>query len=411
MEHQLCTKCGEKNPKLTGLYCKDEDDYVKVKCKCGEKEFLLSEFLKKVGDVDSKVSIKSINVPSSMSLEEFSNAHLKEMEKEKTAQTKKINELIIKLTKYKNEIEKAFSKAKKRNENQIQFLYYINKTSQLQEINQIIFPNKYIYKYSESFEKDVFSPFNNYFTYLKHFSLIDLEHNISPEDLSSFLFDDIPEGKLNKYPFIVQKSYGEEGIYYGEVKEGLKNGRGLFRTKTEDVLSGFWKDNYIVKGKKRYIDGEFYEGTFKNNLEEGEGVRIYNNGKYEGSFKNGKRHGLGKMTMSDTSTYSGEWKDDFIDGFGVYKWLSGAEYKGDFHLDQRNGHGVETYANGDIYQGEYKNNRKNGLGYYFWKNGDRFIGEWKEGNKTNKGLMFEGRQKTWNEEHEKKRKNKRNLSM
>ena len=47
-------------------------------------------------------------------------------------------------------------------------------------------------------------------------------------------------------------------------------------------------------------DGNKYYGNYKNNIKEGKGKFIWNNGKtFEGYFLNGKPHGKGIITLTD----------------------------------------------------------------------------------------------------------------
>ena len=85
-------------------------------------------------------------------------------------------------------------------------------------------------------------------------------------------------------------------------------------------------------GKYKYIDGE----------------------KYEGDWKNGKYHGLGTFTSRDGFVYVGKYKDG-----------------------ERNGHGTFTSFEGDKYVGEFKNEKFwNGTTYEI---GGNIFGKWVNG--------------------------------
>ena len=48
------------------------------------------------------------------------------------------------------------------------------------------------------------------------------------------------------------------------------------------------------KEKEYHINGNKYEGEFKNDKREGKGIMLYNDGdKYEGEFKDDKKDGKG----------------------------------------------------------------------------------------------------------------------
>ena len=57
-------------------------------------------------------------------------------------------------------------------------------------------------------------------------------------------------------------------------------------------------------------NGEKYEGGWKNNKKEGEGVLINKKEKYEGEFKNDMKNGKGTIYYDDGSIYDGYFKDD-----------------------------------------------------------------------------------------------------
>ena len=72
-------------------------------------------------------------------------------------------------------------------------------------------------------------------------------------------------------------------------------------------------------GKMTYQNGNIYDGGWKNDSFDGQGILIYtenapnntyNYSKYEGEWKNGKMHGEGKMTFQDKRIYEGDWEDD-----------------------------------------------------------------------------------------------------
>ncbi len=58
----------------------------------------------------------------------------------------------------------------------------------------------------------------------------------------------------------------------------------------------------------------------------------------------GKASGKGKFTHVDGDIYDGEWKDDKANGYGVYIHAkTGARYEGYWENDMQHGSGVETY--------------------------------------------------------------------
>lgn len=61
-------------------------------------------------------------------------------------------------------------------------------------------------------------------------------------------------------------------------------------------------------------DNGRYDGTFVDNVREGEGTYIWpdGKGKYEGQWRDGKRNGQGKMTWQDQQVFEGEWEEGKI---------------------------------------------------------------------------------------------------
>lgn len=97
---------------------------------------------------------------------------------------------------------------------------------------------------------------------------------------------------------IVQTIYEPNGIYYGEVINGLKHGKG----------------KYIFNNK------EIYKGEWKNGKLEGYGIYYYANGScYLGEFVNGQRHGVGKLKVNSKLKYVGQWENNIISGKGNLK--------------------------------------------------------------------------------------------
>ncbi|OMJ87827.1 hypothetical protein SteCoe_10391 [Stentor coeruleus] len=97
---------------------------------------------------------------------------------------------------------------------------------------------------------------------------------------------------------LVQLTKEENGIYSGEMVNGIKNG----------------------KGKMIFINNEVYNGEWKNGKIEGYGKLYYKNGDYYiGCFTNGVRSGFGKF-FSAEFCYFGYWKDDKFNGKGRLKF-------------------------------------------------------------------------------------------
>lgn len=110
-------------------------------------------------------------------------------------------------------------------------------------------------------------------------------------------------------------------------------------------------NDYIREGfgVMKYSDKKSsYSGYYKNNLKNGYGKFIYNNGDiYEGEFLNGIKSGNGKYTFNDGQTYEGGFLNDVMWGYG--KLIS--------YFDKKS----------FIYEGEFQNGKKHGKGKYIYK--------------------------------------------
>ena len=103
--------------------------------------------------------------------------------------------------------------------------------------------------------------------------------------------------------------YKSRVFFKGRLEHGLKNGKSIYRS----------------------LNGEVYEGDFKNDKRHGKGVEKMPNGEvYEGDFKNGKRHGKGKYIMPNGAVYEGDFKDDKIDGKCIHTESNGSVYEIEF---------------------------------------------------------------------------------
>ena len=101
-----------------------------------------------------------------------------------------------------------------------------------------------------------------------------------------------------------------------------------------------------------------YVGQFMNELKEGKGIYLYNNGtKYEGDFKNGKKDGKGIKYYTDGNRYEGDYKNGKKEGKGITYYNDGSRYEGDYKIGKKEGKGIYYYTNGDRYEGDFKNNK------------------------------------------------------
>ena len=231
--------------------------------------------------------------------------------------------------------------------------------------------------------------------YHKLHNLYNLNNNndILIDDLGPIINDD----KLFPiFEFSFNKFYNENGEkYFGELRNNLKEGKGLFYYNTNDekgrkkYVGEFKNDKMEGKGIMYLKNGNRFEGEYKNDKREGKGIYYYNNGdKYDGYFKNDAAEGKGTYIWSDGDKYEGDWINDKREGKGKYFWKNGDIYEGDWKNDKREGRGNKHYANFGEYDGEWKDEKKEGTGIMTYINGNKYVGEWKNGKREGNGIVY-----------------------
>ena len=176
-------------------------------------------------------------------------------------------------------------------------------------------------KYENTFEKELKSILN--------------ECNTKIEKLSQkFNKEIVYKGNtiIKKVIFEKLKQY-KDGIYIGEFKNEMRDGRGKFI----------------------YKNGDIYEGDWKNDKKEGKGIFHFNNGnRYEGDFKNNKIEGKGIFYVFQEKKigdkYEGDFKEGKFDGFGIYFFKYGGKQIGYFSKNTQVGKHIILTENNDIAQ-------------------------------------------------------------
>lgn len=156
--------------------------------------------------------------------------------------------------------------------------------------------------------------------------------------------------------------YPDGGSYLGCIKDGKRHGNGSMTFSNYDTYEGCWSEgNMEGYGIYHFYDPDtdkfcgVYKGLFHKNLFEGYGELEIRKESYRGFWKENMRNGEGISIFQDGSCFHGLWKDD--------------------HIVQ----GELLLGNGDRYAGQFSNGIYNGNGKYFWKGGDWFVGLFKEG--------------------------------
>ena len=147
-------------------------------------------------------------------------------------------------------------------------------------------------------------------------------------------------------------------VYNGQMLSGRRHGKGVIKN-----ASGL----------------TIYDGYFKDDLYEGEGTLVYDNGfVYNGQFERGKRTNKGFLFSSDEKyKYEGQWANDVKSGNGTESYPDGSYYTGEFSLNKKNGRGVYYMNDGSIYEGEFLDDKIHGSGKFTWVDSKVYEGQWK----------------------------------
>lgn len=210
---------------------------------------------------------------------------------------------------------------------------------------------------------------------------------------------------------------GIDGLYYGEIKNGIPHGVGELRC---DIVTrrGNWLNGILMDGSTHRQNGDTFVGTFYENGNEKEGKYTFadyggiefdgtfNNegdfehgvmknmgldgtGRYVGHFFDGKRHGKGEMYVARTRYVgnfandklegegtmrvpnieaSGIWKDDHLDGSLRYKNDTTCGFVGIIRSfdGKAVGDGKITMPHGLVYHGHFENNMPMQYGKILW---------------------------------------------
>jgi hypothetical protein len=147
-------------------------------------------------------------------------------------------------------------------------------------------------------------------------------------------------------PKTFNKCYAEisytQGLYIGEFKSGMLNGKGIFK----------------------FNDGRKFEGEYKEGKRNGKGIFIGANGdKFQGEYKDDNRNGKGILNYANGDKFEGEYKEGMRNGKGTYTSRDGSSvFKGEYKNDMRNGQGFQKSSDGSTYDGPYKDNERHGKG-------------------------------------------------
>ncbi len=153
----------------------------------------------------------------------------------------------------------------------------------------------------------------------------------------------------------------------GEIKKGKISGLAESITLDGIVRTGHWEDGKLC-GIANELDPKaktHYRGEMKNGVKQGRGVLKFSDGsEYDGEFINNKMTGKGKKKWADNRVYEGDWFEGKMEGAGTFTWEDGKRYVGSYNQNKKNGYGELYYTNGDVYKGEWLDGTQNGPGEF-----------------------------------------------
>ena len=178
-----------------------------------------------------------------------------------------------------------------------------------------------------------------------------------------------------------KKKYPNGDVYNGKWKKGNPHGEGEMKYANGDIYYGNW--DYGIKsgtGIMNYKNGDYFEGNWNNNMPEKGTMKFANGDIYIGEFANGFINGTGKMIFQSGDTYSGQWRNGKQDGFGKTEYKVGDNFEGYWKNGMKHGKGKIIHTNGDIYLGTWNKNEQLTYGELItYRNNQRisYKGEWK----------------------------------
>ena len=168
-------------------------------------------------------------------------------------------------------------------------------------------------------------------------------------------------------------------------------------TKSSKQLNLFESEDDKNKAKTiNYANDDQYLGEIKNGLRNGKGKMTYSNGNiYSGDWIDDVFHGKGTYLKPNGQSISGDWENGYLIRGQIifFKGVMGEEkYIGDvvysfFGYPVPHGMGAYFCLNGDKYVGEFVDFKREGKGTFTWANGDSYCGFWQDDEYHGNGIL------------------------
>lgn len=237
-------------------------------------------------------------------------------------------------------------------------------------------------------------------------TLINLRRRL-PKLIVNMHNKNISESLIANFPLYQKEAviFKNGAIYQGQWSKDVKIcGNGIMYLPKESILlEGYFIKNSLISGRVYLTEDSYYEGELCQNVFNGYGKYIKNEGEYEGQFLNGFKNGNGTLRYKNVFIYKGNFKNDLFDGKGYINFIlqkyeyfgnfnksmfegegelktPNGKYIGCFNKSQLEGEGIFSWNTHQCYKGQYKQNKKNGNGVYKDKVKDVEIkGTWADG--------------------------------
>ena len=180
--------------------------------------------------------------------------------------------------------------------------------------------------------------------------------------------------------------------------ESIKREMPKWKTnKSSKQLNLFESEDDKNKAKTiNYANDDQYLGEIKNGLRNGKGKMTYSNGNiYSGDWIDDVFHGKGTYLKPNGQSMSGDWENGYLirgqiiffkNVLGEEKYIGEVVYSF-FGYPVPHGMGAYFYMNGDKYVGEFVDFKREGKGTFTWANGDSYCGFWQDDEYHGNGIL------------------------
>ncbi len=146
-------------------------------------------------------------------------------------------------------------------------------------------------------DEDMYVDYENVTRYLQYNSLT-TGQIVIPNEVTALAEEAVEEGTIEF----------EDGVYVGELQNGVPHGQGTFTFLNNSSYVGTFKNGYFYGHGELTFNGNKYVGEFKDDLFHGQGILYFASGAtLECDWEAGEPHGQGVLTRSDGTEQSGRW--------------------------------------------------------------------------------------------------------